>query len=82
MLPLLDGGNVLRLHALLALGRLVGDLGTFFEGLEPAACYPAVVNEEVFATLIWGDKAVALLVVEPLDRSLGHVPKPAFLSLG
>jgi hypothetical protein len=80
--PLLDGGDVLRLHALLALGSLVGDLLAFFEGPEPAACYPAEVHEEVFATLIGGDEAVALLVVEPLDRSLGHIPKPAFLSLG
>src|ERR687893_1620527 len=33
----LDGGDVLRLHALLATGRLVGDLGALFEGPEPAA---------------------------------------------
>src|SRR5215210_3243023 len=31
----LDGGDVLRLHAPPALGRLVGDFGALFEGLEP-----------------------------------------------
>ena len=64
----LDGGDVLRLHALLALGRFVGDLSAFLEGLEPAACYPAVVDEEVFGSVVGGDEAVALLVVELLDR--------------
>jgi hypothetical protein len=43
----------------------------FFEGLEPAACYPAVVHEEVFASVVGLYEAVALLVVEPLNRSLG-----------
>ena len=57
-------------------------LDQYFEGLEPAARYPAVVQEEVIASVVGGDKAVAFLVVEPLDRSLGHVQKPAFLSLG
>jgi hypothetical protein len=41
----LDGGDVLELHALITTGRLVGDLLAFFEGLEPAARYPAVVHE-------------------------------------
>ena len=65
----LDGGDVLRLHTLLALRRLVGDLLAFFKRLESAATYPAVMHEEVFATLIRGDKAVALILVEPLNRS-------------
>src|SRR5215213_10328319 len=69
----LDGGDVLRLHALPALRRLVGDLLAFFKRLESAATYPAVMHEEVLATLVRGDKAVALLVVEPLNRSLGHM---------
>jgi hypothetical protein len=30
------------------------------------------VHEEVVASIIWLDEAIALLVVEPLDRSLGH----------
>jgi hypothetical protein len=79
----LGRGDVLGLHALVALGRLVGDLGALFEGPEPAAAYPAVVHEEVFATFVRGDEAVALLVVEPLDRSLGHVLEARLsLSLG
>jgi len=69
----LDRGDVVRLHALLALGRLVGDLGTLVEGLEAAPGYTRMVDEEVFATLIRGDEAVALLVAEPLNRSLGHI---------
>jgi hypothetical protein len=76
----LDGGDVLRLHALLALGSLVGDFGAFFEGFEPAATYTSVMNEEVVASVVWLDEAVTLLLlVEPLDRSLGNVPEPAFL---
>jgi hypothetical protein len=39
-----------------------------------------VVHEDIFATIFWGDEAEALLFVEPLDRSLGHVPKKPHLS--
>jgi hypothetical protein len=75
----LGQGDVARLHALLATGRLVGDLGTLVEGLEPVTRYAAVVNEEIVATLIRADKAVAFIVVEPLNRSLGHMLEPTFL---
>jgi hypothetical protein len=78
----LDGGDVLRLHALSALDRLVGDLLALLKGLEPAGAYAAVVDEEVDASVVGLDEAVALLVAEPLDRSLGCVPESAFLSLG
>src|SRR5215203_7097891 len=79
----LDRADVLRLHALLALGRLIGDLLALFKGPEAVSYYSAVVHEEVFATLIGGDKAVALVLVEPLDRSFwGHVSSPPFLFLG
>jgi hypothetical protein len=40
------------------------------------------VHEEVFATVIRGDKAIAFIIVEPLDRSLGNVLELTFLSLG
>jgi hypothetical protein len=40
------------------------------------------VHEQVVSSVVGGDEAITLLVVEPLDRSLGHVPEPAFLSLG
>src|SRR5215212_6418370 len=57
-------GDVARLHTLVALGSLVGDLRALVERLEPAARYPAVVNEEVFAAFVGGNKAVAFIVVE------------------
>jgi hypothetical protein len=58
----LDSGDVIRLHALLALGSLIRDLGALLKALEAVAGYTAVVHEEVLATLIRGDEAVALLV--------------------
>src|SRR5215211_3813996 len=76
----LDSGDVISLHALLALGRLVGDLGALLKALEAVACYTRMVNEEVLATLVGGDEAVAFIVVEPLYRSLGHVWSPPFFS--
>src|ERR687897_1508724 len=74
----LDGGDVIRLHAFLALSSLVRDLGALIEALEAVTRYARVVNEEVLATLVGGDEAVALIVVEPLYRSLGHVWNPPF----
>src|SRR5215211_6094342 len=67
--------DIYRLQTFPALGHLVGYLLALFEGLKSAACYPRVVHEHVFATILWSDEAKALLVVEPLDRSLGHVPR-------
>src|ERR671911_3243579 len=75
----LDGADVVRLHTPTPLGRLVGDLGTLLEALE-AAGYVRMVHEEVLATLVWGDEAVAFIVVEPLYRSLGHTWSPPFFS--
>ena len=69
----LDSRDVVRLHALLALGSLARDLGTLIEALVAVTRYAAVVDEDVLATLIRGDEAVALLVTEPLYRSLGHM---------
>src|SRR5215212_4547626 len=74
--------DICRLQTLPALGHLVGYLLALLEGLKSAACYPRVVHEHIFAAIFWRDEAKALLVVEPLDRSLGHVLKdPAFLSV-
>src|SRR5215213_7749101 len=67
--------DIYRLQTLPALGHLVGCLLALFEGLKSAACYPRVVHEHVFATILWSDEAKALLIGKPLDRSLGHVPK-------
>ena len=58
----LDGGDVIRLHAPTPLGRLVGDLGTLVEALEAAAGYARMLHEDVLATLLRSDEAVALLV--------------------
>src|SRR5918995_461351 len=74
----LDGGDVVRLHTLLALGSLIRDLGTLIEALEAVTRYARVVHEEILTTLVGGDEAVALLVAEPLYRSLGHIWSPPF----
>src|SRR5215210_1571226 len=74
--------NVLCLHASSALDRLVSHLLAFFKGLEATAGYARVVHEEVFASIIRCNKAIAFVAVKPLDRSLGHVLKLVFLSLG
>src|SRR5215203_4582096 len=74
--------DVHRLQTFPALGHLVGYLLALVEGLKSAACYPRVVHEHIFATIFWRDEAIALLFVEPLDHSLGHVPKtPPFFPL-
>ncbi len=71
-------GDVLRLHALPALGYLVGDLLTLFEGPEPGALYIRVVDENVPAPVIRGDEAVAPVLAEPRYRSLNPVLEPTF----
>src|SRR5215208_5021959 len=72
----LGRGDVIRLHALLALGRLVSYLGTLLEGLESRTRNTAVVNEEILTALVWGNEPVTLIVAEPLYRSLGHIWSP------
>src|SRR5215213_532447 len=74
--------NVLCLHAPSALDRLVSHLLALFEGLEATTSYARVVHEEVFASIIRRNKAIAFVAVKPLDCSLGHVLKLVFLSLG
>jgi hypothetical protein len=73
----LGPGEVLSLHALPMLGRLVGDLLTFLEGPELSALHGGVADEDVPAPVAGGDEAVALLLVEPLNRSFGHMLEPA-----
>src|SRR5215212_4196442 len=68
--------DALGLHTLLALGRLVGDFGAFLQGLEAGSLYTRVVHEEILTPIVWGDKAVAFLVAEPLHCSLGHILEP------
>src|SRR5215212_2206590 len=74
--------DALGLRALLALARFVGHLLTFVEGLEPRAVYGGVMHEEVLTLLVGRDEAVALILTEPLNRSLGHFWDPPFVFLG
>src|SRR3712207_3128972 len=64
------------------LTHLVGHPGTLAEGPVPNALYGGVADEGVLAAVIRRDKAVALLIAEPLHRSLGHMPEPTFNSQG
>jgi len=77
----LDGLDVRRLRALLALGHLELDCLSLGEGAEAIPCDAAEVNEDVLSTFS-RDEAVALLVAEPLDGpaqnvSLLPVPREA-----
>src|SRR5215207_10243392 len=76
----LDGGDVVRFHTPTPLSSLVGDLGALVEALEAAAGYARMLHEDVLATLVGGDEAVAFIVVEPLYRSLGHLWSPPFFT--
>src|SRR6266576_4288342 len=61
------------LGTLLALTRLVLDLGTFGQRLEAVARDIRVMHEEILAAVLGGDEAVSLGIVEPLDGSGCHV---------
>src|SRR3954447_18385549 len=67
--------NLRHVHGLGALvpGLLVvRHLAVLLQRLETSSVDACVVNEKVAVTLVWGDESVALLVVEPLDRTSGH----------
>src|SRR5712692_5807175 len=49
-----------------------GDLGALNQRLEALSRDGAVMDEEVFSAVVRGDKAKALVVVEPLDGSGWH----------
>src|SRR3954447_4581623 len=70
--PALELLHVDRLGALVPVLLLVGDLGVLLEGAEALRVDARVVNEQVAAATVGRDEAVALLVVEPLDRSGWH----------
>src|SRR3712207_5774818 len=63
-------GDVLRLGTLLTLANLVGHLLAFLEVPKPFARNGGEVYEYVLAPVVWGDEAVALILTEPLHRSL------------
>src|SRR5687768_11602949 len=48
----------------------------FLEAPESAARYVGVVNEDILIPVVGGDEAVALLLAEPLYRSLDHSSQP------
>src|SRR5829696_4939414 len=70
----LDGGDVDRLRALVALLLLVGHLRALGERAVPVGVDAGVMDEEVAAALVRGDEAEALLVAEPLHGSGRHCP--------
>src|SRR5918994_579687 len=69
----LDGDDVVGLRALLALAGLELHLRTLGQGLEALAADAGVVDEEILASVLRRDEAVALRVVEPLDGSGCHM---------
>src|SRR5215216_848174 len=71
-----DGAHVGGVRALGALFLLVFDLRALGKRLEAAAGDRGVVDEEVLASVVWFDEAVALVVAEPLHGSSGHSGPP------
>src|SRR5882757_6462826 len=69
----LDGANARGLWALGALADLELDLLVLFKGAEAAALNFRVVDENIRGPVLRGDKAEALLRVEPLHSSLWHL---------
>src|SRR6476659_1089127 len=67
-----DGNDVRRLGALLTLARLELDARTFRQALEAIAGDVAEVHEEILRSLVRGDEAVHIAVVEPLHGSGCH----------
>src|SRR3954454_12134912 len=65
-------GHVDGLGALVPCLLVVGHLGVLLQRLEAGAVDARVMNEKVAVALVGGDEPVALLVVEPLDRTGGH----------
>src|SRR5581483_476197 len=57
-----------------ALLGVIGHLRALRKGSEPAADDRRMVDEQVFALIVGGDEAKALLVAEPLHGSGCHVP--------
>src|SRR5215216_6335105 len=73
-------GDVLCFHALSAPDRLVGHPGAVLKVHEPVARYILVTHEDVLAFAFRSDKAVAEVGAVPLDPSLCHTIKSAFLA--
>src|SRR5262245_35389865 len=67
-----DSDDVASLGALLTLGGFELDTSTFRQALEAVAGDVREVDEQVLRTLVRGDEAIPLAVVEPLHGSGCH----------
>src|SRR5271156_6716521 len=72
----LQRADVLRLRALLTLGRVELDLLVLVEGPVTRARDRGEVDENVRRSVIGGDEAIALVGVEPLHCSCCHQTYP------
>jgi len=77
---LLDPTHALGLLGLPTSGRLVAHPLPLLQATKPATLYAGVVDEKVLASLVGGDEAVALLLVELLHRAPGHTLSPFLAS--
>src|ERR1700757_748894 len=68
-----DRRDVDGLRALLALLRVVGDLGPLLQRAVTLAVDPGVMDEEVLVAVVRGDETEPLVVAEPLHGAGGHL---------
>jgi len=61
--------DIVRLRSLRTLDGLEFNGLSLTEGSEPLHADGCMVNEEVTAPVVGGDKSIALRIVEPLDRA-------------
>src|SRR5215217_8995531 len=71
-----NDAHVGGVRALGALLLLVFDLRALGKRLEATSGDRGVVDEEVLASVVWFDEAVALVIAEPLHGSSGHSGPP------
>src|SRR5580698_5769709 len=67
-----DGAHLRGLRPLRPLGHAVLDLLVFFKAAVAVRLDCGEVNEDVTATVVGGDEAIALVRVEPLYGPLSH----------
>jgi hypothetical protein len=71
--------HVLSRGALGALDDIELDLGTFLQRPETFRLYGRMVDEAITASVLGGQKAEALLIIEPLNSSLGTHQRAPFV---
>lgn len=74
--------HVNRLRPLVPARRLERDLRALGQGLETRALDVSVVDKQVLPTVVWGDEAEPLCVVEPLHGSVAHAGTPSLFGIG